>query len=161
MQGESLISIRGVSKRYPGVLALADISLDVRRGELLAVVGENGAGKSTLMKILAGVIVDYQGEISLRGRPLRFAGTRDAERQGITIIHQELNLVEQLSAAANVFLGRELRTRWRTLDQDAMDRSAAELLAQLECHVDPRQLVGKLRVGDQQLVEIAKALSIE
>jgi ribose transport system ATP-binding protein len=156
-----LISIRRVSKRYPGVLALADISLDVAAGELLAVVGENGAGKSTLMKILAGVITDYEGEITLRDRGVRFRSTREAEQSGISIIHQELNLVEQLSAAANIFLGRELRTAWGFLDQEAMDRRAGELLGQLECQIDPRQLVRELRVGDQQLVEIAKALSLQ
>ena len=138
MTAASLISIRRVSKRYPGVLALEDISLEVAQGELLAIVGENGAGKSTLMKILSGVITDYEGEIALGGRPVRFRGTRDAEQAGISIIHQELNLVEQLSAAANIFLGRELRTRWGFLDQAAMDARAAELLAQLECQIDPR-----------------------
>ena len=157
----SLISIRQVSKRYPGVLALADISLEIQQGELLAIVGENGAGKSTLMKILSGVVTEYEGEIALADEVVRFSNTRDAERSGISIIHQELNLVEQLSAAANIFLGRELRTPWGTLDQLTMDRRAAELLGQLECQIHPRQLVRELRVGDQQLIEIAKALSLE
>ncbi len=156
-----LISIRRVSKRYPGVLALENISLDVNSGELLAIVGENGAGKSTLMRILSGVIAEYEGEIALRGQPVRFRSTRDAEHSGISIIHQELNLVEQLSAAANIFLGRELRTPSGFLDQPAMDRRAAELLGQLECQIDPRSVVRQLRVGDQQLIEIAKALSLE
>ncbi len=161
MTAEPLIAIRRISKRYPGVLALADVTLDVARGELLAIVGENGAGKSTLMKILAGVITQYEGEIALGGCAVRFQSTRDAQRAGISIIHQELNLVEQLSASANIFLGRERRTRGGWLDQEAMDRTAGELLAQLECHIDPRQLVCELRVGDQQLIEIAKALSFE
>ncbi len=156
----TLLSIQRIAKRYPGVQALADVSFDVRQGELLAVVGENGAGKSTLMKILAGVIPDYEGELALRGTPVRFAGTRDAETAGISIIHQELNLVEQLSAAANIFLGREKRNRFGLLDQAAMDREAARLLDDLECTIDARRPVGELRVGDQQLVEIAKALSI-
>jgi ABC-type sugar transport system ATPase subunit len=142
------------------VRALDDVSLDVAAGELVAVVGENGAGKSTLMKILAGVITDYAGQIELRGRSLRFRGTRDAEAAGVSIIHQELNLVDELSAAANIFLGRELRTRFGWLDQAAMDARAAELLDALECRIDPRTPVGELRVGDQQLVEIAKALSL-
>jgi len=156
----ALLAIKQVSKRYPGVRALADVSFEVRQGELLAIVGENGAGKSTLMKILAGVIPDYEGELTLREAYVRFAGTRDAEAAGISFIHQELNLVEQLSAAANIFLGREKRNRFGLLDQAAMDREAARLLEQLECKIDSRRPVGELRVGDQQLVEIAKALSI-
>jgi ribose transport system ATP-binding protein len=161
MNTAPLVSVRRVSKRYPGVRALADVTFDVRGGELLAIVGENGAGKSTLMKILAGVIPDYEGQIVLRGQTVRFRSTRDAEHAGVSIIHQELSLVEQLSAAANIFLGREHRSRLGLLDQEAMDRRAGELLAQLECHIDPRQLVRELRVGDQQLIEIAKALSLE
>ena len=161
MNAAPLVSVRRVSKRYPGVQALADVTFDVHGGELLAIVGENGAGKSTLMKILAGVIPDYEGEIVLRGQRFRFRNTRDAERAGVSIIHQELNLVDQLSAAANIFLGREQRSRLGLLDQEAMDRRAGELLAQLECQIDPRQLVRELRVGDQQLIEIAKALSLE
>ena len=161
MTTESLISIRHVTKRYPGVRALDSVTFDIGRGELMAVVGENGAGKSTLMKILAGVITDYEGQITLAGQDVRFGSTRDAERAGVSIIHQELNLVEQLSAAANIFLGRELRTASGLLDQAAMDGRAAGLLAELECQVDPREPVSRLRVGDQQLVEIAKALSLE
>jgi ABC-type sugar transport system ATPase subunit len=161
MSAEALVAICGVSKRYPGVLALSDVTFDVRPGELLAVVGENGAGKSTLMKILSGVITEFDGELVLRGRVVRFNGTRDAEAAGVSIIHQELNLVEQLSAAANIFLGRERRTAWGLLDQSSMDQRATELLEQLECRIDARQPVAQLRVGDQQLVEIAKALSLE
>src|SRR5262245_47092165 len=156
-----LISIRQVTKRFPGVVALENVSLDVPAGELHAICGENGAGKSTLMKILSGVLTDFDGELLLAGKPVQFTGTRDAEAAGISIIHQELNLVEQLSAAANIFLGREKRTRLGLLDDRAMERAAGELLARLECHVDPRQPVRELRVGDQQLVEIAKALSLE
>jgi ABC-type sugar transport system ATPase subunit len=161
MSTSPLISVLNVAKQYPGVRALDDVSLEVQPGECLAIVGENGAGKSTLMKILSGVITDYQGEIFLRGRRVLFAGTRDAERSGVSIIHQELNLVEELSAAANIFLGRERRTTLGFLDQRAMDRRAAELLEQLECQITPDCPAGSLRVGDQQLIEIAKALSHE
>ncbi|HXG12228.1 MAG TPA: sugar ABC transporter ATP-binding protein [Gemmataceae bacterium] len=157
----SLITIEHVTKRFPGVVALNDVSLDIAAGELHAVVGENGAGKSTLMKILAGVIPDYEGRLLLRGEPVRFRGPRDAEEAGISIIHQELNLVEQLSAAANIFLGREKRNRLGLLDDRAMERAAGALLGELECHISPRQPVRELRVGDQQLVEIAKALALE
>src|SRR6202007_1340006 len=97
----------------------------------------------------------------LSGEPVRFGGTRQAEEAGISIIHQELNLVEDLTAAANIFLGREKRNRLGLLDDRAMERAASHLLAELECHVSPRQLVRTLRVGDQQLIEIARALSVE
>ena len=94
MNMPALISIRKVTKRYPGVVALDAVSLDIREGECHSIVGENGAGKSTLMKILSGVITDYEGELELRGENVRFSGTRAAEEAGISIIHQELNLVE-------------------------------------------------------------------
>jgi ribose transport system ATP-binding protein len=100
------IRMRGIGKRFPGVVALDDIALDVRRGELHAICGENGAGKSTLMKILSGVQRPDSGTLEIHGLRARFAGTRDAERAGVAIIHQELNLVDDLSVAANVFLGR-------------------------------------------------------
>ncbi len=156
-----IIAIRGVTKRFPGVLALQGVSLEIVPGELHAICGENGAGKSTLMKILAGIYTLDEGEYLLRGQPVRFTGTRDAQRAGISIIHQELNLVEQLSATANIFLGRELRNRLGLLDERSMERAAAGLLEQLECRISPRQLAGTMRVGDQQLIEIAKALSLE
>ncbi|MFN9719782.1 MAG: ATP-binding cassette domain-containing protein [Planctomycetota bacterium] len=158
---EPLISIRGVSKQFGSVRALSHVSFDVRPGELHAVMGENGAGKSTLMKILSGVYSEFEGELLVRGTTARFAGTRDAERAGISIIHQELNLVEQLSVAANIFLGRESRNWLGVLNQKEMDRRAAELLAELDTSISPRALVSTLRVGDQQLVEIAKALSLQ
>jgi ABC-type sugar transport system ATPase subunit len=156
-----IISIRRVTKKFPGVTALADVSLDITAGELHSIVGENGAGKSTLMKILSGVITDFEGEFLLAGKPVKFGGTRDAEAAGISIIHQELNLVEQLSAAANIFLGRELRGWLGLRDERAMEQAAGRLLRELECEIDPRELAGSLRVGDQQLIEIAKALSLQ
>lgn len=158
---QPIIAIRNVTKRFPGVVALEGITLDVAPGELHAICGENGAGKSTLMKILSGVIPDFEGELLLAGKPVRFKGTRDAEAAGISIIHQELNLVEQLSAAANIFLGREIRN-WIGLRADrSMDEAAGRLLRELECEIPPRALAGSLRVGDQQLIEIAKALSLQ
>jgi ribose transport system ATP-binding protein len=156
-----LISIQHVTKRFPGVVALDDVSFDIAKGELHAIVGENGAGKSTLMKILSGVIPDFEGELVLRGEGVRFRGTRDAERVGVSIIHQELNLVEQLSAAANIFLGRERRNRLGLIDDRTMEREAQKLFERLECAISPREAAGTLRVGDQQLIEIAKALSLE
>jgi len=156
---EPIISIRHVTKRFSAVMALDDVSLDISAGQLHAIVGENGAGKSTLMKILSGVITTYEGEVRLRNQSVRFHGTRDAESAGVSIIHQELNLVDELSAAANIFLGRELRTPQGLLDNRTMESAASKLLDELECEVHPWQKAGALRVGDQQLVEIAKALS--
>jgi ABC-type sugar transport system ATPase subunit len=153
--------MRNITKHFPGVLALADVSLQIRPGESHALCGENGAGKSTLMNILGGVITDYEGQIVLRDLPVRFNGPRDAEAAGVSIIHQELNLIDELSVAANIFLGREIRTGLGLLDDAAMERASAALLDELECHIPPGRRVGELRMGDQQFVEIAKALSLE
>ena len=157
---DPIVSLRNISKNFPGVRALSDVSFDVIRGELHAICGENGAGKSTLMKILSGVIGDYDGELHISGKRVHFQGTRDAESASISIIHQELNLVEQLSVAANIFLGREIRNPIGLRSDRAMELAAEKLLEDLETDIDPRALAGSLRVGDQQLVEIAKALSL-
>ena len=127
-----VISIRAIGKQFNAVRALSNVSFDVLPGELHAVMGENGAGKSTLMKILSGVYSEYDGELLLRGNPVRFQSTRDAEEAGVSIIHQELNLVEQLTVAANIFLGREIKRAIGILNQAAMDRRSADLLAQLD-----------------------------
>ena len=157
---QPIISIQHVSKHFGGTRALHNVSFEVMPGELHAICGENGAGKSTLMKILSGVITSYDGQLAVDGQVVRFQGTRDAESEGISIIHQELNLVEQLSVAANIFLGRELRTGLLLRDDRAMESEAAQLLQSLDCDIPPNRLAGSLRVGDQQLIEIAKALSI-
>ncbi|GIX03587.1 MAG: ribose import ATP-binding protein RbsA [Planctomycetaceae bacterium] len=156
-----LIQFRNVSKRFDAVQALDQVTFSVSAGEIHALCGENGAGKSTLMKILSGVITQYAGEILLAGSPLKLRGPRDAEEHGISIIHQELNLVNDLSVAANLFLGREWRNRWGWLDDRGMERSATEWFQQLECQIHPRDIVRSLRIGDQQLVEIARALSLQ
>ena len=155
-----LIQFHRVTKRFHAVTALENVSFAVGKGEFHAICGENGAGKSTLMKILSGVITDYDGRIELDGQPLRLTGPRDAEERGISIIHQELNLVADLSVSANIFLGRELRNAFGLLDQRRMDRESAGLFRDLECDIHPTQPVRSLRIGDQQLVEIAKALSL-
>lgn len=155
-----IISTHNITKRFGGVVALSGVDVEIAAGEFHAIVGENGAGKSTLMKILAGVLTDYEGELRVRGEAVRFGGTRDAEAAGVSIIHQELNLVSELTAAANIFLGRERRDRFRLLDDRAMERETAELFQRLDCDIAPDIRVGELRVGDQQLVEIAKALSL-
>lgn len=156
-----LIRFDRVTKRFHAVRALTDVSFEVARGELHAICGENGAGKSTLMKILSGVLTDYDGAVELEGTPLRLTGPRDAEAHGISIIHQELNLVAALSVAANIFLGRELRTALGLLDHRRMNREAATLFAELDCAISPAEPVRSLRIGDQQLAEIAKALSLK
>ena len=139
------------------------MSFSARAGEVVALCGENGAGKSTLMKILAGAIIDYEGEISLSGRPVRFSGPREAEDVGIRIIYQELNLVPQLSVADNIFLGREKtrggRLGW--LNDRAMEVQTARLFDRLGAAIAPRAKVGDLRIGDQQMVEIARALAFD
>lgn len=155
------VRMLGITKRFPGVVALDDVTLEVRRGEIHAICGENGAGKSTLMKILSGVYQPDAGVLEVDGSDTRFTGTRDAERAGIAIIHQELALVEDLPVAANVFLGRERRGRLGLLDDRSMAEECSSLFAQLDCAVDPGDRTGNLRVGDQQLVEIAKALSLD
>jgi ribose transport system ATP-binding protein len=156
-----LLEVRGLSKSFPGVRALDGVSVRAAAGEVLAVVGENGAGKSTLMKVLAGVYQPDVGEILLDGRPVRFAGVRDALNRGVVLIHQELNLADNLSVTANLFLGRE-RVRggplgW--LDRRAMTREAAALLARVGLAVPPGRPVAELSIGQQQLVEIARALA--
>ncbi len=154
-----LLEARGISKSFPGVKALDGVGITVRAGRLNALLGENGAGKSTLMNILAGVFPPDAGEILLAGRALRCKNTREAQAAGISIIFQELNLIPHLSVAENVFLGREPLTPLGLIDFGRMSRDTQTLLAQLELDVDPRTPVARLRVGAQQVVEIAKAIS--
>jgi len=156
----AILEAHHVTKTFPGVVALRDVSFAVLAGEVHAVIGENGAGKSTLMKVLSGVHPDYEGELILDGRPVRFDGPRQAQQSGIGIVHQELNLVRDLTVAENVFLGREPLTRWRTIDRRTMNAATRELFQRLEIAIAPDRRVGDLRVGEQQMVEIAKALSL-
>jgi ribose transport system ATP-binding protein len=156
-----LLEAQGVCKSFPGVHALTDVRIHVAAGETLALVGENGAGKSTLMKILAGVHPADQATIRLDGREVRFASVRDAERHGVALIHQELNLAGDLDVAGNIFLGREPRRAGIFLDRRRMDEDAGRLLARLGMAVSPRTPIAQLSVGQQQLVEIAKALSLQ
>jgi len=155
-----VLSAERISKSFGGIAALVDVGFELRRGEVHALMGENGAGKSTLMKILSGVYTGYEGTVSVDGGPVNFAGVRDAEDAGIAIIHQELNLVPELSVADNIFLGREKLIAGLIVDRKASSRAAAALLQRLGIELDPEARVGALRVGEQQLVEIAKALSM-
>ncbi|MFI9383472.1 multiple monosaccharide ABC transporter ATP-binding protein [Kutzneria sp. NPDC052558] len=159
---EFILTMDGIGKSFPGVRALADVRLSVRRGEIHAICGENGAGKSTLMKVLSGVYPhgSYDGEITFDGRPCEFGGVRDSEQRGIVIIHQELALCPQLSVAENIFLGNE-QARRGVIDWNRTNHRAAELLDRVGLRESPVTPVGDLGVGKQQLVEIAKALSKE
>ena len=162
MTASPLLQVREISKHFPGVQALDRVSLDLYPGEVLAVVGENGAGKSTLMKILAGLFPPEAGQVLLDGQPCRFASVADALRRGISLIHQELNLAENLSVAANLFLGRE--PLWGgplgLLDRRRMDRDARVYLARLGLDCDPGTRVSELTPGQRQMVEIARALTL-
>jgi len=155
-----LLSLRGISKSFPGVRALTDVDLDILPGEVHAVMGENGAGKSTLMKIVAGVYTPDSGQILLDGQPVHFSHPREAQERGISIIHQEFNLLPDRTVAQNIFLGREPK-KGLLVDSRAMEEETRKLLAYLgvEQSISPRAIVGRLSVAQQQTVEIAKALS--
>jgi ribose transport system ATP-binding protein len=154
----ALLEARSLTKSFPGVRALKGVSLTVERAEVLAVIGENGAGKSTLMKILAGVQAADSGEILLDGQPVALDSVHDALANGIALIHQELNLADNLDVAANIFLGREPR-RLGWIDAARTHREAKQFLDAVGLDVKPDTLVSTLAIGQQQLVEIAKALS--
>lgn len=155
-----ILEMRGITKEFPGVKALSDVDMVVRRGEIHAICGENGAGKSTLMKVLSGVYPhgSYAGEIVFEGEVARFGTIRDSEHAGIVIIHQELALIPELSIAENIFLGNEQTTRG-AIDWVTTQSKAAELLARVGLTEDPMTKIKDIGVGKQQLVEIAKALS--
>ncbi len=154
-----LLEARQLTKSFPGVRALKGVSLMLERGEVLAVIGENGGGKSTLMKILAGVQPADSGEMFLDGQPAGVASVPDALAKGIALIHQELNLADNLDIAANLFLGRE-KLRFGLIDKRRQRREARPLLEAVGLDVDPGVPVSALSIGQQQLVEIAKALSL-
>lgn len=156
----AILEMRGITKEFPGVRALDDVSLSVEKGEIHALVGENGAGKSTLMKVLSGVYPhgSYEGAIVYEGVERRYRGINDSERDGIIIIHQELALVPLLSVAENIFLGNE-RARHGIVDWSETNRRATELLDRVGLKERPETLVDDLGLGKQQLVEIAKALA--
>jgi len=153
------LEVRQVTKQFPGVLALSGVDLTLNAGEVLAVIGENGAGKSTLMKILAGVQPPDTGEILIEGKPVHLNTVEAAQGMGVALIHQELNLADNLNVGANIFLGRE-PLRMGLIDHGRVARESREFLDSVGLEVDPGTLVKELTVGKQQMVEIAKALSI-
>jgi len=154
-----VLRAENITKQFPGTTALADVSFEVYRGAVNALVGENGAGKSTLMKILAGVIQPTSGRILLEGEAVSFDSVHDAASKGIGIVFQEMNLCPNLSVAENIFLGRFLTRSGIQVDRQRQRSRARELMRRLEHDIDPDTLVGKLPIGEQQIVEIAKALS--
>jgi ribose transport system ATP-binding protein len=156
-----LLDVHGVSKSFPGVKALDDMHLDLRAGEVLAVVGENGAGKSTLMKLLSGIYEADEGEFFLDGEPYEPSSPKHAQELGISIIHQEFNLMPDLTVAQNIFIGQEPRGSGLFLNERKLNANARALIDRLHLPLAPKQLVGNLTVAKQQMVEIAKALSSE
>ena len=157
-----LVSIRGLCKSFAGVQALDKVTFELRAGEVHALMGENGAGKSTLMKVLAGIHARDAGDIEIEGRPVDIASPRAAQALGIGIVHQELNLMRHLSAAQNIFIGREPRRGLGLfLDEERLNADARRLFERLNLDLDPRTRVADLTVARQQMVEIAKALSFD
>lgn len=154
-----MLKIEYITKRFPGVLALDKVSLDLRKGEVHAIVGENGAGKSTLMKILTGVYQYDEGRITFKGEEISFNTPHEAIQKGISIIYQELNLIPHLTVAQNIFIGREPMISGMVIDKKKMNEDASKLLKSLNVDIDPDTVLRKLSVSKQQMVEIAKALS--
>ncbi len=154
-----MIELKAICKSFPGVKSLDQVNFSARAGEIHALLGENGAGKSTLIKVLAGAYTPDSGTITFGGVPRVWASPRQAQQAGIHVIYQELVLFPDLSVAENIFIGHAPRTRWGLIDRKAMIRKTESALSQLGHRLDPRARVGDLSVADQQMVEIAKALS--
>ncbi|MFF9084033.1 sugar ABC transporter ATP-binding protein [Streptomyces rubiginosohelvolus] len=158
---EPVLEARSVSKRFPGVVALDDVSFALRAGEVHALVGENGAGKSTLIKVLTGVYQSDGGEVRVGGETVRFARPFEAQQAGISTIYQEVNLVPLMSVARNIFLGREPKNRFGLIDFPRMNRETTELLDGFGVRVDPKRPLHTLGIGTQQMVALARAVSVQ
>ncbi len=156
--GEVILTMKGIDKSFPGVHALDHVDLEVRKGEVMALMGENGAGKSTLMKVLTGIYTKDSGSIVYEGKEVAFSGPREAQDAGIVIVHQELNMVNHLTVAQNIFIGRE-PMKGGFIDDAKMIEESAKLFKMLGIDIDPRENMGRLTVGMQQMCEIAKAIS--
>ena len=155
---DTILQVRGITKEFPGVRALDDVTFSVKRGTIHALIGENGAGKSTLIEILAGIYLNYKGEIILDGERLKLRGPADAQRLGISVVHQELKLCETLSITENIFLGN-LIYKNGLADWKEMHRRSGEMIANLGMNLDVHQLVDTLSVAQKQIVEICKAVN--
>lgn len=154
-----ILKMENIEKSFPGVKALDKVNLNVYRGRVMALMGENGAGKSTLMKVLTGVYEKDAGEIFFNKEKVEFKNIKESQEKGIAIIHQELNLIPNMSITENIFLGRELTNKFGKIDWKLMNKEAKEILKILEVEIDEKSLVRELSVGKMQMVEIAKALS--
>ena len=157
MSEDYVLELEHIRKEYPGVIALADVTLQLRRGEVLGLIGENGAGKSTLIKCCSGAVVPTSGKIKINGKEFDRMTPQLAAENGIAIIYQEFNNVKELSAAENLFLGRPIR-KGVMIDKKAMEQKAKEAFDQLHIKINPKELVKNLTVGYQQMIEIAKAV---
>ena len=156
--GDLILSMKGITKSFSGVAALKNAALDLKAGEVVALMGENGAGKSTLMKILTGIYSKDSGEIKYMGQEVCFKGPAESEEAGISIVHQELNMMNDLTVAQNLFIGREEMNGF-LIDDKKMNEKASELFKVLKIDINPAEKIGNLTVGKQQMVEIAKAIS--
>lgn len=162
MENSPVLQMRGIKKSFPGVQALDGVDLEVCSGEVMALVGENGAGKSTLIKILSGAHTADDGEILIKGQPVKIEGPKSARDMGISVIYQELNLAEHISVAENIFAGREIVNRLGLIDYRRMYKEAQRWMDELHItHVNPRDEVRRLSIARKQMVEITKALSLD
>ncbi len=158
--GDIILTMKGIDKSFPGVHALDHVDLEIRKGEVLALMGENGAGKSTLMKVLTGIYKKDSGTITYEGKEVEFANTREAQDAGIVIVHQELNMLGHLTVAQNLFIGREFMNGVK-IDDKKMNEEAKKLFDKLNVDIDPAETMSNLTVGKQQMCEIAKAVSFD
>lgn len=158
--GEVILTMKDIDKNFPGVHALDHVDFEVKRGEVHALMGENGAGKSTLMKVLTGIYKKDSGSITYEGKEVEFHNTREAQDAGIVIVHQELNMLGDLTVAQNIFIGREFKKGIR-IDDKKMNEEAKKLFDRLHIDIDPMETMSNLTVGKQQMCEIAKAISHE
>ncbi len=156
--GDVILTMKGIDKSFPGVHALDHVDLEVRKGEVHALMGENGAGKSTLMKVLTGIYHKDSGTITYEGKEVEFSNPREAQEAGIVIVHQELNMLGHLTVAQNIFIGREFM-KGKLIDDKKMNEEAKRLFDQLGIDIDPTETMSRLTVGKQQMCEIAKAIS--
>ena len=154
---EVILTMKGIHKSFPGVHALNGVDLEVRKGEVLALMGENGAGKSTLMKVLTGIYQKDEGEIIYEGKSVEFLSPREAQDAGITIVHQEINMMGQLTVAQNIFIGREFMNG-KIIDDKKMNEEAAKLFQRLNIEIDPCEVIDNLTVGKQQMITAIKGI---